>query len=311
MIINSLKKVWIVALILFLCMIVSLYTANTRLMENLRGNLIFTTSDNIKNIKKIIIENSSEKLTLYEDESVWRIEEADNYYVNFHKIQSLMNAIANAKIGNFLASELKNDLTWTTIKIFDANNKKLGEAMVSNASELDEHYIKYPKDDKIYISTWKLQLPENVISWVPQHNNLVDGVDVNSISKQDVTISRETRGSSFVYAQNKSTYHRFEYVKIFDILTNLQYEKVLSAQEFDENKYPYVEKIHISTFDGFVIDLSVYSNYEEYWLKIDISTTRLPSYKVKDYVEKNSFLFKNWWFKLPQDEGKILFMMKL
>lgn len=311
MIINSLKKIWIAALILFLCMIVSLYTANTRLMENLRGNLIFTTSDNIKNIKKIIIENSSEKLTLYEDESVWRIEEADNYYVNFHKIQSLMNAIANAKIGNFLAPELKNDLTWTTIKIFDANNKKLGEAMVSNASELDEHYIKYPKDDKIYISTWKLQLPENIISWVPQHNNLVDGVDVNSISKQDVTISRETRGSSFLYAQNKSTYHRFEYVKIFDILTNLQYEKVLSAQEFDESKYPYVEKIQISTFDGLVVDLSVYSNYEEYWLKIDISTTRLPSYKIKDYVETNSFLFKNWWFKLPQDEGKILFMMKL
>ena len=70
MLINSLKKVWIAALILFLCMMVSLYTANTRLMENLRGNLIFTTSDNIKNIKKITIENSSEKLTLYEDENV-------------------------------------------------------------------------------------------------------------------------------------------------------------------------------------------------------------------------------------------------
>ena len=206
---------------------------------------------------------------------------------------------------------MKKDLSWTTIKIFDENNNKLGEAMVSNASELDEHYIKYPKDDKIYISTWKLQLPENVISWVPQHNNLVEGVDVNSISKQGIIISRETRGSRFLYAQTKSTYHRFEYVKIFDVLTNLQYEQVLSAQEFDESKYPYVEKIQLSTFDGLVIDLNIYSNYEEYWLKIDISMTRLPSYQVKDYVEKNSFLFENWWFKLPQDEGKILFMMKL
>ena len=83
-----------------------------------------------------------------------------------------------------------------------------------------------------------------------------------------------------------------------------------SPEKFDESQYPYVEKIQISTFDGLVVDLSVYSNYEEYWLKIDISTTRLPSYKIKDYVETNSFLFKNWWFKLPQDEGKILFIFK-
>ena len=156
-----------------------------------------------------------------------------------------------------------------------------------------------------------MQLPENIASWVPQYEKLIDGVDVNYISKQDIAISRDTRGSLFYYDGSKQRYHRFEHMKLFDVLANLQYNKVLSSQEFDIDSYPYVEKIQITTFDGLIADLEIYTNYEEYWLKISISTTRLPSYRIQEYVEKNSFLFEDWWFKLSDDIGKILFMLKL
>ena len=183
--------------------------------------------------------------------------------------------------------------------------------MIGNAQQLETHYVKYRDDDKIYMSTWGMQLPDTIQSWVAQHTRMIDGINVSGIEKNDINIVRDTQGGAFYKKGEKRPYSRFDYVQIFDILANLQYEKVLSSQEFDETRYPYVSAMRITTFDGLVTDWEIYSDYQEYWLKIKLSMTRLPLYQTKDYVEKNQFLFEDWWFKLPSDIGRVLFMMKL
>ena len=99
-------------------------------------------------------------------------------------------------------------------------------------------------------------------------------------------------------------------MKVFDALTNLWYEQVLSVQNFDEKKYTYHQYLQTETFDGLITELDVYTDYNEYWVKVKISPARLSRVEVGEYVKNNTFLYQDWWFKLPADIGRTLFMFR-
>ena len=118
-------------------------------------------------------------------------------------------------------------------------------------------------------------------------------------------------GETFYEKQTKLPYNQFSYHRFFDLLFDLHYEKVLSSQDFDTSRFVSNQKIKITTFDGLKIELNLYHDGQEYWAKIKMSTTRLPSKKVVEQVDKHQFLYQDWWFKLNDDIGRQLWMFKI
>lgn len=308
----SIKKIWLTAVILFLGAVISLYWSNVRLERSLRGNLVFSdNAGNIPEFSKIVISRPNNVITVYEDDIVWRVAEADNYYAGFNLMRSLADGIASAHIGREAVSDGIDKEEWTVVALFDRQGNKQSEVRISAADKPGNHYIRYPKDEKIYLSDWKTQLPVSLSSWTRQPLLAVNGGEISSFKTGDVSLSRRYEGTAFFDSRTKRAYGRYDYIRIFDILADLRYDKVLSSQEFDEGLYPNLRTLELTTFDGLVSTLRIYTDYNEYWLSVKLSSTSLPSNDVNDYIKHNSIFYDDWWFRLPADAGRMLFMVKL
>lgn len=309
--INSLKKIWIITLISTIVAGVCLYYTNQSLHDSLKGNQVFADiAQNQTKIKKIVIKHPKESIILYNDDNLWQVENADNYYADFSLVQNLQESIASAKFGKEIMELPDSNFTWTELEVYGAD-KLIGKVQINNASAVGTHKLRIPEQNKIYQSNWKMQLPTDIMSWLPQPLLKFNDVDVSRLEVNDKIISRRYEGATFYDKQTNLPYRQYEFLQVFDLLTDLRFDKVSSSQEFDNTLYPVNNKIILHTFDGLITELNIFTNYSEYWLQISLSTTTLPSHKVNDYIEYNSFLYKDWWFRLPAHIGRSLFMFKL
>lgn len=310
MVINNLKKIWIIALILSIGAGLVLYRANEQRLKSLRGNLIFSSAETLDAVKKIELINNQQKITLYDDDNLWRVAEADNYYADMYLITALQEAIRSAKTSNSIKNNKNISDQWTTINLFDDKNNLLDSVQINDASNDGKHYIKYSHTPEIYRSNWRQSLPDAANAWTNKKLFNFDGREISRLEKDDVVISRRNEGAVFIDPRTNMPYHRFDYMKVFDAMSNIWYDKVLSSQEFDEQKYPYQQHIQFHTFAGLITDVYVYTDYQEYWIKIELSSDKLPTYDTVEYIENNQFLYTDWWFRIPTDEGRTLFMTK-
>ncbi|MBQ8465636.1 MAG: hypothetical protein IJ545_06465 [Alphaproteobacteria bacterium] len=304
---KTIQKVWLLTVILAVAAGFLLYRADVLRQKSIRGNLMFTSAEHLQNIKKMEFMLPNHQLTVYQDEKIWRLLEADNYYVDLKFLQRLQQEISSGKIGREVMPET-GKLIWSTVKLYDASGNKTDEIQIANATELGEHYIRYPHDEKIYSSNWQINLPDETTAWTRQP--LLDflGIDISAFEKNGTRIFRRDEGTIFTNEKTKQLYRQYDYMKVFEALTNLWYEQVTSVQNFDEGKYPFQQKMRLETFDGLIMEIVIYSDYQEYWAKILLSSARLSKADAEVYVKDNEFLYRDWWFKLPLAAGRTLFL---
>lgn len=309
---DSLKKIWLTAAVLLLCAVAGLYWSNIRLVQSLRGNLAFADkSGTVPEFAKIVVSRPDNVITVYDDDKMWRVVEADNYYAGFKLMRSLSASIASAHIGREAAPDEVEQADWTSVALFDRQGQKQSEVMISAAARPGSHYLRYPDAKEVYLSDWKTQLPESLSSWTRQPLLAFSGVEISRFKSGDVFLSRRYEGAAFYDSRTNRPYGRYDYVRVFDLLADLRYDKVLSSQEFEQGLYPNLRTIELTTFDGLISSLRIYTDYKEYWLSVSLSTTTLPSNSISDYIEHNRIFYDDWWFRLPADAGRMLFMFKL
>jgi len=305
--INSIKKIWIIASILTIISGVCLYISEINLKKSIKGDLIFANiANDINIINKVVIKTSDKLITAYNDENLWRILEADNYYANFNKIHKLLENIASAKIGKKVEGEIVNQLQWYSIVIYDHKENELSKAEIGKKANSDTNYVRLA-DNNVYITTWNTSLPNELSSWTRQPLLSFSSKEISEFSTNNESIYRYHEGDEFFNSQSNRQYKHLAYTKIFDILKALNYEEVLSSQEFNDTKYSQTTQQTLTTFDGLVTQLQYFTNGEEYWVKISLSTTALPSNKVRDYIKDNSIFYEDWWFRLLPSDGQSLF----
>lgn len=305
---NKLVKIWSVALVLMCAAGFGLYATEQSLRRNLRGNLVFATAEgNALNVAAVTMDDN---ITAYNDDGVWRVTQADNYYAAFNLQRALLDNIATARLGGEVTEPLSADTSWTTLAVTDTAQRQY-TVQISNAHRLGAHYVRYPQNPAVYRSNWKAQLPQDLASWTRQPLLEFKGVDVSRLSVGRDTIYRNQDGAPFQEQPTGHTYRRYDYFQLFDTLNDLRYEQVLSSQEFDGSKFANTRTIEFTTFEGLVCRLVVYTDFNEYWASIKISTTTLPSNAVRDYIANNGMFYDDWWFRLPAATGRMLFMFKL
>ena len=305
--INSMKRIWLIASILTIISCICLYVSEINIKKSIKGDLIFTNiTNNINAIDKVVIKSSDKIITAYNDENLWRILEADNYYANFNKIHNLLENIASAKIGKKVEGEIVNQLQWYSIVIYDHKGNEIAKAEIGKKANSETNYVRLA-DNNVYISTWNTSLAVELNSWTRQPLLSFSPKEVSKFSANNENIYRYQEGDEFFNSQNNRQYKHLGYTRIFDILKTLNYEEVLSSQEFNDTKYSQTTQQTFTTFDGLVTKLQYFTNGEEYWVKISLSTTALPSDKVRDYIKDNSIFYEDWWFRLLPSDGQSLF----
>lgn len=308
MLISHLKKIIVVSVVLLCTAITLLYQENLQRYNSLQGNSLFKLSTGIEGINKVEIQFADNQITLYQDEDMWRVQEVDNYYADFKMIHRLLEEMQSSKKGNEVQLDNDDSQEWVTIKLFDKQDKLLESVMLNNPSQTETHHTKSQDNSKINRTTWGINIPNDAISWV--HKPLInfDPNKVSSLIKNDFEIKRNDIGHIFIDSQNNLPYRDYKYLNIFDVLTELWSEKVLSSQEYNQELYPYIQKLTVTTFAGLITEIKIYTDFKEYWVQIDIKTNKLPTQQIKDYVANNKYLYTDWWFKLPPDKGRELFL---
>ena len=215
-----------------------LFNANTS--ENVLGNRVFENADN--NISSIIFESERLSVTLDKSDNMWRIRQADSYFANHALANALVKFINYAKIYRrveMTEEEIKKYFSDNiTIKIADMNNQPLGKIILSSRKDTPKTaYAQIEGKEGIFKIEEDIVFPTQFMFWLQQPLLNLYPAAIKSLRIDDETVTRQ-RGSKYFYREDKSPYSLSGIEKT---LNNLEFETVISAQNFDEaflNIYP-------------------------------------------------------------------------
>ena len=322
------KKSLIISLVLMFVSLIfaicGIWLTNMEEQSNLSGKLLFEqTADQGADFNRAIISNADTKVSLELKDGFWRISEANEYYANFALANALfmnMNqsryfieveadkkALSEFKL--LLPGEGEAAATGTLIQTF-AKDKVLDEILIGkNTADNLYTYVRKKNDNHVWLVNNDFTLPQKLYSWFQQPLLNYAPEQIRTISAQiddkDIEYSRITPREPFTNAKGEQ-----ETLTLFtDVFSFLTFQEVIPENEFKEADFPLRTDLEITLFNGLVTNISLFSNSEQktFWAQIKISTNRLPTLGVNDYIKNNSFYYDGWLFKLAPETGYILF----
>lgn len=292
------------------------------------GKLVFAqTRENEAQIKKIIITTPKQKTTLVLDNNLWLVAEDDYYYANFEVVNKLFNDLRNSRfyhqqsysserlIDNELLLPQQKDKTGrgTLIETFAENNRPVESIIIGKGTSNQMFHFAKPADkDEIWLVDGQYLLPQETYSWLMQPilqypRSLIETVVIEENGQMQVA-NRASEEYPFFNKEQKI-------INLDPILERTEYlitTKVASAQNFDEQRFSHHRRIDLITFSGLITSLDVYyTDADEYWVKISLSTTNLPTSAVNAYIKDNRFLYDGWFFKITRPNGAVFSRFKI
>lgn len=319
---QTLKHAAALALVSFLAAAVSLFWVYQNSRSELVGNLVFAeTVDEIGKIKEINIRTPQGPVSLVLDNEFWRVKEADYYYAGFDLIRSLFENINTSRFqrrqqadaasyGKYALNNPYKETTGagTSISIIGADGQELNHLIVGrrDADNLFQ-FVRIPsRKQTIYLISGQYILPPALSSWTQQPLLNIEGKEIQAIEAEGKSVKRNDPAKPFLVFTDNKPYKLIRTERLFKHLAYLSYDQVISAQNFDDTRYPDVKHLKITTFDGLIAAIDLFSDKNNYWIRLSLSTTALPTTATNDYIKNNAFLYDGWFFKLPTETGEAL-----
>ena len=302
----------------------SIWLTNMEEQSNLSGKLLFEqTANKGADFDRTIISTANTTVTIELKDGFWRINEAHNYYANFALANALfmnMNQSRyfievetnNKSLGEFkllMPGEGDTSTTGTLIQTF-AKDKVLDEILIGkNTTDNLYTYVRKKNDNHVWLVNNDFTLPQKLYSWFQQPLLNYAPEQIRSISTefdgQDMKYTRTTPNNLYT-DKNGNKEALTLYTDVFSFLT---FQKVIPESEFKKEDFPLQRDIKVTLFNGLVTNINLFSNHEQknFWARIKISSNRLPTYVVNDYIKNNSFYYEGWVFNLLPETGYILF----
>ena len=271
------------------------------------GNLYFAKISS-QEINKIQINQPKLTITLLQEDNLWKVAEADYYYADFNIIHNLLNNIKSARISSQLKDKAKeNQPQQISISLFNSQGQEIDYTNISmTEDELQDTKVYRPNDKDIYVLDKTFTLPDQISSWTNQPFLQVSVKDIQQITLKENKYYRKNQTYDFIN-KDKTLINKQELNNLLKKLQYVSYEQVMSAQNFDDTKYPQKRNIQIIDFNGLIRDIEILTDTQEYWVKQTFSTTPLPTINTNDYIRNNSFLYDGWYFRLSPTMGKLLY----
>ena len=119
-----------------------------------RGNYFFEQTRNNNNLNKIVIQNKDNTVTMIKKDDLWRIKEANYYFADFGKINTLVDKLYNTVV--YRADKFNDDNSKifeneTVIYTYDSNNIIIDKVSIAPRSENNKyHYAKLNDNNLLY-----------------------------------------------------------------------------------------------------------------------------------------------------------------
>lgn len=278
------------------------------------GRLVFaSTYADGYNLDKIILRSPEGTVTLSQENNFWVVAEADYYYADTDMLNRLLTDFNNATYYSeqpyspeaAKAAGLADK--GTLIQTF-SGNKLLNSIIIGKVAENPHyHFAAAEKKKEIWLIDGEFSLPGEFNSWIMQPVSELPPEMIESVSSDNAIAMRETARQPFV-GSNGTPAQPQALLKEASYITA---ENVSSAQDFDSALFPVQRRLTFTTFQGLVVDYFLYTDGEEYWLKVDLSTTPLPKQSVNAYIRDNRIFYDGWFFKIPALQGKLLFSLPI
>lgn len=283
--------------------------------HNRGGERLFAnTAANIGNLGQITIETDGNIVNFRQEDSLWRVLEAGNYYAGYRQINNLFNDLETSRIFRRIGKETPEDkqkygldkqeavriITRDSIgRILDS--VRIGKAAAENLY----HFAQTDGENDIFLVTGVFNFPQTIASWLQQPLLSIPPTDIRSLKIGEQTAVRSNLIVPFKIKENGKNTDVERFLTAFGFVAAYD---VRRSADFDPSQYAEPKLITVSTFDGLVATLEIYNREnKEYWTSLKISTTTLPTTAVSDYIKSSAFLYEDWYFKLDPDIGRILF----
>ena len=282
------------------------------------GNLFFeeTAKDGL-NITKIKIKTQKMQATLYREDKFWHVKEADGYYAGLVITNSLFNTLNEAKIQSVIRKGITSDMQLAfpenkdtpsagiSIQTFNNSGAKINDVIIG-AEDDGFYYARYADSSTPMLISGDFNLPERLDYWLQQplitlSERSVETIITQSETEQQFAFRREP--ASPFYDLNQKEINISTFLEQF---AALNFTSVKISENTPLKDALPKKAIVIFTESGLIYGIEVYEYETSYWVRINLSTTSLPTKLASDYIKDSSFLYKDWFFKIDDSIGKFL-----
>ena len=312
--------------LLIICLIfaiVSILSLGYTNRNNLSGQLVFAnTTTQGAHLDKVVITTSQSITTIKLQDGFWRITEGNDYYAGMALTNALFTAMNKSRyfipmdtrgreLGDyFLNIPKENDpQSGSLIQTF-AQDKLLDEIIIGGTTPDDIYsFVRNPNNNEVWMINNDFSIPQKTYSWFQQPllNYAPNQIRMyqTQIDNQPIEYKRLRAADNFIGLSGKDESLHL----LSDAFNYMTFTNVIKKQDFDQTQYPNQRNLQITLFNGLVTSMNIYTDKEtkNFWTEIKISTTRLPTIGVNDYIKNNEFLYDGWIFQLSPEIGNILY----
>ena len=323
----NLKYALLVLLAAVLLSVSGIWHHQSLLQPENSGRLVFAqTYNHGSDLSKVIITTPQQnKITFELENNLWEVKEADYYFADMKLLNQLFITMNTSRLlyrqpySNNLLNQAylhnplnrRNQYNGYAIQTYDNRGQLLDEFIVGHkTANRTFQYIKAIGQDEIWLTDGNYQLPQDPASWLIQpitdySADMIENIGITENESRSF-IQREDLPYPFINAAG-------DVVNPTALLERFNYliaEKILSAQNFDERLFPNHREIILTFFNGLRVQVNLFYDSANYWLKIKLSATDLPTLPVKAYINDNKYLYEDWYFKIPSSAGEVLSQYK-
>lgn len=301
-------------LLTIISVVVAIYvikSSETNIVKTMVGNYLFEqTNLEGTEIKKIIVKTKNMQATLFYQDQFWRIKEADGYYADLVSINRLFQDINQAKI----EAEVK-DIKQTedvfadkgTFEIITYNDQgKLLDNIFIGQKHDKYKYAKSATSSQIYLVSGSFELANKLYYWLQQpllslRPDSISSVIIHTERGQQVAFRPEDNSPFYNLKQEKININ-----PLLDKFVLFSFIDVKKAENTPLKDMKPEKILVLFTKSGLIYGIEIYQLEDKYWVKIDLSISKLPTKSASEYIKGSRFLYQGWYFKIDSITGKYL-----
>lgn len=272
-----------------------------------RGNYFFEKTRQSLSIRTLVLRFANNKqITIEQKNHIWHIKEADDYYADFQKINSLIRLIRNITI--YRADNLKQPLSADMLKdafliqSLDTEGNIVDSAQILPKKDKNKyHYALLNNKPLLYQLSGDIALSSLVLDWVKMPILSIAHNQIKRIKTDDFSVYRRfsaeelmREGQQYSVPQIKTLTNNFWDLSAIDIK---------HALHFDRTQYTLAKSFEITMLDGMIYNIDVFTKDDEYWLNIRLDKEKIVEPDVLIQLKENNILYEGWFFKINSSTG--------
>lgn len=274
-----------------------------------RGNYFFENSRNNLKLQTVIVDFGNEqKITLKQQNGIWRIKEADDYFASSYEANALLKFISDTvvyRIDKLKDSDMQHLKNTLKITCLDNNNTVLDVAEIAPKTENNKyHYALLNGNSYLYQLKGHFAPSFVLMDWVQMPFLQIYEDDIKRIKTDNFEVYHRFSGDSFKSVENdESAAH------IGQLLNNIKLlnaEEIIHITHVNKSLFKKIKHYQITLFNGLIYGVDLYKNNNDYWMNIHLDKENIASADITNFIKNRQILYDGWLFRINPDKGYII-----